>query len=110
MEEAGAGDVGHRGADLLPGVDHVDAERVHRVTSEVEDKRKERDVESGNLAFRAAVNPSHLNNTATGFSSEHASVPLNSWRTPPPAGASQQRKGVLLCVNGDNYQAGDGKL
>lgn len=32
VEEAGAGDVGHRGPNLLPGVNHVHAERVHRVT------------------------------------------------------------------------------
>lgn len=31
VEEAGAGDVGDRGADLLPGVDHVHAEGVHGV-------------------------------------------------------------------------------
>lgn len=31
VEEAGAGDVGDRGAHLLPGVDHVDAEGVHGV-------------------------------------------------------------------------------
>lgn len=28
MEEAGAGDVGHRGSDLLPGVDHIHTERI----------------------------------------------------------------------------------
>ena len=32
VEEAGAGDVGDGGAHLLPGVDHVHAERVHRIT------------------------------------------------------------------------------
>lgn len=32
MEEAGAGDVGHRGSHLLPGVDHIHAEGVYRVT------------------------------------------------------------------------------
>lgn len=31
VEEAGAGDVSHRGPDLLPGVDHVHAERVHGI-------------------------------------------------------------------------------
>lgn len=34
MKEAGAGDVGHRGSNLLPGVDHVHTERIHRVTPE----------------------------------------------------------------------------
>lgn len=32
VEEAGAGDVGHRGSHLLPGVNHVHAEGVDRVT------------------------------------------------------------------------------
>lgn len=31
MEEAGAGNVGHRGSHLLPGVNHVHAEGVYRV-------------------------------------------------------------------------------
>ena len=32
VEKGGAGDVGDRGAHLLPGVDHVHTERIHRVT------------------------------------------------------------------------------
>lgn len=35
MKEAGAGDVGHRGSNLLPGVNHVHAERIHCVTPEI---------------------------------------------------------------------------
>ena len=31
VEEAGAGDVGDRRAHLLPRMDHVHAERIHRV-------------------------------------------------------------------------------
>lgn len=31
MEEAGTGDVGYGGSNLLPSVDHVHTERVHRV-------------------------------------------------------------------------------
>ena len=32
MHEAGAGDVCHWRPDLLPGVDHIHAESVHRIT------------------------------------------------------------------------------
>lgn len=39
MEEAGAGDVGHRGSHLLPGVNHVDAEGVDRVAPGTEGAR-----------------------------------------------------------------------
>lgn len=33
VEEAGAGDVGDRGAHLLPGVDYIHAEGVHGIPS-----------------------------------------------------------------------------
>lgn len=35
VEEAGAGDVGDRGANLLPRMDHIDPEGVHSVPSDV---------------------------------------------------------------------------
>lgn len=40
MEEAGAGDVGHRGAHLLPGVNHVHAEGVHGITPGTEGQKE----------------------------------------------------------------------
>lgn len=40
VEEAGAGDVGHWGSHLLPGVNHVHAERVHGVTSATEEEEQ----------------------------------------------------------------------
>ena len=42
MEEAGASDVGHRGSNLLPGVNHVHTERVHRVTPEMGGRKRKR--------------------------------------------------------------------
>ena len=41
MKEAGAGDVGHRGSNLLPGVNHVHTERIHRVTPETGGRERE---------------------------------------------------------------------
>lgn len=42
VEEAGAGDVGDRGAHLLPGVDHVDAEGVHGVPPGTRQRERQR--------------------------------------------------------------------
>lgn len=40
MEEAGAGNVGHRGSHLLPGVNHVHAEGVYCVAPGREKSRQ----------------------------------------------------------------------
>lgn len=42
MEEAGAGNVGHRGSNLLPGVNYVHAECVHCITPEMGGRARKR--------------------------------------------------------------------
>lgn len=45
MEEAGAGDVGHRGSHLLPGVNHIHTEGVYRITPAKRRPERVRDAE-----------------------------------------------------------------
>lgn len=49
MEEAGAGDVGDRGPNLLPGMNHVHTERIHRIPPEMEGRvtKRARDIYVG---------------------------------------------------------------
>lgn len=42
MEKAGPGNVGHRGSNLLPGVNHVHAEGVHSITPGMQERVRQR--------------------------------------------------------------------
>lgn len=57
MEEAGAGNVGDRRPNLLPGVNHVHAERIDRITSEMggKKKKKEREILMSGVQNSSAV-------------------------------------------------------
>lgn len=63
MEKAGAGNVGHRGSNLLAGVNHVHTERVHRITPRMGGRMRKR--EGG--CFRLLHNSETVNNTISPY-------------------------------------------
>lgn len=55
MEEAGAGNIGYRRSNLLPGVDHVHAERIHSITPKTQGRKIERGEEVEIIVYNSVT-------------------------------------------------------
>lgn len=55
VEEAGAGNIGYRRSNLLPGVDHVHAERIHSITPKMQGRKVERGEEVEIIVYNSVT-------------------------------------------------------